>query len=79
MDCKKRLSKTVIRDRKLVGLYRRGRTLRQVAQEFGITMQRVWQIIKRDRPEIMRDNHRPNFHGPRSASYWQTPGADAPR
>lgn len=45
------------RDRSLVQHYRDGLTLRECAAKFGLSMQRVHQIILRDAPELMRAPH----------------------
>ena len=45
------------RDALIVSRYRQGLTLREVAALFGMTMQRVHQIIQRDAPQLMRPAH----------------------
>lgn len=42
---------------KIVEAYRGGYTLRQCGELFGISMQRVQQVISTDAPEILRPKH----------------------
>lgn len=45
------------RNQKIVSRYIGGHSLREVAREFGISMQRVHQILNRVAPNCMRQPH----------------------
>lgn len=53
------MTHTLIRDRDqlIVIAYRDGQTLREIAPQFDLTMQRVHQIIQREIPDEMRQPH----------------------
>ena len=44
----------VSRNRKLVQLYQKGHSIRQVASKLGMTFQRVHQLLQREAPKIIR-------------------------
>lgn len=43
---------------KIIKLYKQGLTLKQIAYRLGCSMQNVHQIIKRYKPDMMREPHR---------------------
>lgn len=43
--------------RNIIAAYKSGLTLRQVAAKFGLTMQRIHQIVAEDAPYLMRRPH----------------------
>jgi hypothetical protein len=52
----------IYRRDEIVNVYKGGATLRQCAKRFGITYQRVQQIIAVTAPEIIRQTGRPSRH-----------------